>query len=137
MNGSKWKGRNIVLDLAVSKNEFKEATGQDKKEEEEEKKKAAAKEQKGEKKDEEEGEEEGEEEEDEDDDDEEEEEEEEDPEIKKAANKKQFAGEDLTKTCFVRNLSYDITDKDLREFCETFGKVEMAKVRLSINGLSL
>ncbi|KAL4435734.1 hypothetical protein ABPG74_018285 [Tetrahymena malaccensis] len=143
LNGTQWKGRNIVLDLAVSKQEFKNhQQPQDKQDKQESKQKAKKSEEIEDEKMDEEEQEESEDEEDEDDDEEDDDEEEEDEEEeeeddknnqnKKGKNqqgqKKLFENEDLSKTCFVRNLSYDATDKDLRNFCQNFGKVEMAKV---------
>ncbi|EAS03801.1 RNA recognition motif 2 in vertebrate RNA-binding protein (macronuclear) [Tetrahymena thermophila SB210] len=149
LNGTQWKGRNIVLDLAVSKEEFK---NHQQPQNQQDKQQSKQKAKKSEQIEEEEGdddekkmdeEEESEDDEDQEDDDEEDEDEDDDEEEededddknnqnKKGKNqqgqKKLFENEDLSKTCFVRNLSYDSTDKDLRTFCQNFGKVEMAKV---------
>ncbi|KAL4510834.1 hypothetical protein ABPG72_004988 [Tetrahymena utriculariae] len=140
LNGTQWKGRNIVLDLAVSREEFKNhQQPKDQQDKLQSKQKANKSEQideeeEDEKMDEEESEQSEDDEDEEEDDDEEDEEEDDDKnnQNKKGKNqqgqKKLFENEDLSKTCFIRNLAYDATDKDLRNFCQNFGKVEMAKV---------
>ena len=137
MNGIKFKGRTIAVDLAVDKTRFeshKNSIKQEDKKKNENKNKSFEdgddeEINEGEDEDEEGEEEEGSEiEEEEDIDDDEEELEGEENEVEEEEEEEESQNEDFSCTIFVRNISYDVGQSEFRDFFRQIGPIEYAKV---------